>query len=269
MQTLRSTARLIAVACLLLWLAVDFLLRPARSSRDGAERVHRCCRRIMQTLGVRWNVTGETLGSGAIVCNHLSYLDILLFAAHRPFIMVAKSEVSKWPLIGWLTRQAGTVFVVRGGGPATYPAVNRAMGEAFLSGLPVLFFPEGTTTDGSCLLPFKRGLLHSVLSESAPLQVSALRYSDASACWWGDATLLPHLLHVAGMKDLRVELRFGSEVLERSDRFELASFAHEYIAQMCEELSSKQIPLAHLHEDLLDRPVESLGALDGHGCVLR
>ena len=223
----------------------------------------------MQVLGVKWSVTGETPDGGAVVSNHLSYLDILLYAAHRPFVMVAKSEVSEWPLIGWLTRQAGTVYVVRGGGPATYPAVNQAMGEAFLSGLPVLFFPEGTTTDGSCLLPFKRGLLHSVLNESALLHVSALRYSDASACWWGDATLLPHLLHVAGMKDLRAELRFGPEVQERSDRFELAASARGHIAQMREELSSQQIPLAHLHEDLLDRPVESLGALDGHGCVLR
>ena len=269
MKTLQSMARVVAVVCLLLWLAVDFLLRPARSSQDGAERVHRCCRRIMQVLGVKWNVTGETPHRGAVVCNHLSYLDILLFAAHHPFVMVAKSEVSGWPLIGWLTRQAGTVFVVRGGGPATYPAVNQAMAEAFCSGLPVLFFPEGTTTDGSCLLPFKRGLLHSVLGEGAPLHVSALCYSNASACWWGDATLLPHLLHVAGMKDLSVQLRFGPEVQERSDRFELAAFARERIAQMYEELSPQQLALTQLHEDLLDGPVESLSAFDGHGCVLR
>lgn len=223
----------------------------------------------MQALGVRWSASGATPHHGALVCNHLSYLDILLFAAHRPFIMVAKSEVSEWPLIGWLTKQAGTVFVVRGGGPATYPAVNQAMAEAFRTGLPVLFFPEGTTTDGSCLLPFRRGLLHSVLKESAPLHVSALCYSDASACWWGDATLLPHLLHVAGMKDLNVQLRFGPEIHERSDRFELAASAREHIAQMYEELSPQQFSLAQVHEDLLDGPVESLGALDGHGCVLR
>ncbi len=57
--------------------------------------------------------------------------------------MVAKKEVQGWPLLGWLAAQAGTVYVERGGGPATYPDVNRAMAEAYRSGLPVLFFPEG------------------------------------------------------------------------------------------------------------------------------
>jgi len=266
---LRSLARVFSVALLLLWLAVDFLLRPVRTRRQGAERIHLCCRRILRALGVSWNASGETPKSGAVVCNHLSYLDILVFAAHRPFIMVAKSEVSEWPLIGWLTRQAGTVFVVRGGGPTTYPAVNQAMAEAFRSGLPVLFFPEGTTTDGSSVLPFKRGLLHSVLNEAAPLHVSTLEYSNAAACWWGDDLLLPHILQVASRNDLHAELHFGSAVLGREDRFELAAAAREEIIQLRERSTTQQIALAHLHEDLLHGPVEGLGAFDGHGCVLR
>jgi 1-acyl-sn-glycerol-3-phosphate acyltransferase len=211
---------------------------------------------------------------GAVVANHLSYLDILLFAAAQPFVMVAKSEVASWPLIGWLTRQAGTVFVVRGGRPSTYAAVNRAMAEAFRSGVPVLFFPEGTTTDGSCVLPFRRGLLHSVLADEIPLQVAALHYSDVSACWWGDALLAPHLFRVAGMRSLHAQISFGEVVADRRDRFELADSARNKITQMTSGLTGKllaaqQTQRVHPFEDLLDRPVEGVGAFDGHGCVLR
>jgi 1-acyl-sn-glycerol-3-phosphate acyltransferase len=68
---------------------------------------------------------------GAVVSNHLSYLDILLYSSTRPFVMVAKTEVRGWPLLGWLTAQAGTVYVERGGGPKTYAGVNAAMEEAY------------------------------------------------------------------------------------------------------------------------------------------
>ncbi|MDE1175495.1 MAG: lysophospholipid acyltransferase family protein [Edaphobacter sp.] len=269
MRLLRSIWRLVCVFLMMAWLAVDLRLRPARDTVDGATRMHRCCRRIVRVLGVRWTTTGEMPMSGAVVSNHLSYLDILLFSAARPFVMVAKSEVATWPLIGWLTKQAGTVYVVRGGGPSTYPAVNRAMAEAFRSGLPVLFFPEGTTTDGAGVLPFRRGLMHSVLREDAALYTAALRYTDERACWWGDATLLPHLIQMAGRNDLRAEIRFGDAAAERRDRFELAASARESVAALYRGLSAQHTELAHPLEHLLDRPVEGVGTFDGHGCVLR
>ena len=80
------------------------------------------------------------------------------------------------------------MYVERGGGPATYPAVNAAMAEAYASGLPVLFFPEGTTTDGAYpdggVMPFRRGLFHSVLNDGVALRVAGLRYSlDGGECW--------------------------------------------------------------------------------------
>ena len=169
---------------------------------------------------------------GALVSNHLSYMDILLYSAVRPFVMVAKSEVRGWPLFGWLTSRAGTVYVTRGGAPSTYPAVNAAMAEAYRSGLPVLFFPEGTTTDGSCVLPFRRGLFHSVLNEGVPLRVAALRYSTVDVCWWGDVLLAPHLWMLLGLKGVRAEICFGGEVRERGDRFVLSEGARGAVAEL-------------------------------------
>jgi lyso-ornithine lipid O-acyltransferase len=191
-------------------------------------------------LGIESSVAGGLPLGGAVVCNHLSYMDVLVLSAAQPFVMVAKSEVRSWPLFGWLTAQAGTVYVRRGGGPATYPAVNAAMAEAYRSGLPVLFFPEGTTTDGGEVLAFRRGLFHSVLNEGVALRTAALRYSleDSEAsvaedvCWWGEMELMPHLLRFVGLRGVRVEVRFGDEVLARRDRFELSQAARARVVEM-------------------------------------
>ena len=246
------------LVALLLALAVDCLVRPPRDTVEGAERIHRYCRRIVRALGVRWSVEGDLPADGAVVSNHLSYLDILLYGAVQPFVMVAKSEVRGWPLIGWLTARAGTVLVVRGGGPSTYPGVNRAMAEAYRSGLPVLFYPEGTTTDGSEVLPFRRGLFHSVLNEGVALRTAAVAYSIGDnaggatvaddVCWWGDALLAPHLFRLAGIEEVRATLRFGSEVTDRRDRFILSEQARTRVQAMYAELCIAQASVVEAQE---------------------
>jgi lyso-ornithine lipid O-acyltransferase len=219
--------------------AVDCWIRRPKVGAEGAVWIHGWCRRIVRALGIDCNVSGALPESGAVVCNHLSYLDILLFSSVRPFVMVAKTEVRGWPLLGWLTARAGTVYVRRGGGPATYRGVNAAMAEAYASGLPVLFFPEGTTTDGAFpeggVMPFRRGLFHSVLNDGVALRVAGLRYSlteenvgasvGKDICWWGEMEFLPHLFRLLGLRGVRAEIRFGDEVMERADRFVLSETA--------------------------------------------
>jgi lyso-ornithine lipid O-acyltransferase len=247
----RSSVRGVWLVVLLLAVAVDFVFRRPRAGYEGAVRVHGWCRRIVRAMGVECAVEGGLPAYGAVVSNHLSYLDVLLFASLRPFVMVAKSEVRRWPLIGWLTARAGTVYVVRGGGPATYPGVNAAMAAAYRSGLPVLFFPEGTTTDGTDVLPFRRGLFHSVLNEGVPLQMAGLRYSIVGdnggatvaqdVCWWGDALLAPHIFRLLGMRSVRAEVRFGGEVKERADRFVLSETARARVMEMVESGSEADV----------------------------
>jgi 1-acyl-sn-glycerol-3-phosphate acyltransferase len=241
----RALWRLFKLVTLVLALAVDCLVRPPRSTVDGAERLHRFCRRVVRSLGVSWRVQGDLPVDGAVVSNHMSYLDILLYSAVQPFVMVAKSEVRRWPLIGWLTSRAGTVYVVRGGGPSTYPGVNRAMAEAYRSGLPVLFFPEGTTTDGLQIFPFRRGLFHSVLNEGIALRTAAIGYSIEGSdgatvaqdiCWWGDDLLAPHLWRLMGFEGVRAAVQFGGVVRDRRDRFVLSEQAREQVLEMYEGL---------------------------------
>jgi lyso-ornithine lipid O-acyltransferase len=241
---LRSVWRSILFLLLVVAAVVDWWVRRPEVGAEGAVWIHGWSRRIVKCLGFRCDVEGQIPAGGAVVSNHLSYLDILMYSSVRPFVMVAKTEVRGWPLFGWITSRAGTVYVERGGGPKTYPRVNAAMAEAYRSGLPVLFFPEGTTTDGAEVVPFRRGLFHSVLSEGIVLRTAALRYELESCwaneganvgqdvCWWGEMGFVSHIVRLLGLTGLSVKVRFGDEVSERADRFVLSETAREHVVAM-------------------------------------
>jgi lyso-ornithine lipid O-acyltransferase len=253
LRLLRSVWRSLLFATLLIAAVVDYRIRRPKWGAEGAVWIHGWCRRIVRVLGFRCEVEGRIPDGGAVVSNHLSYLDILLYSSVQPFVMAAKTEVRGWPLLGWLTAQAGTVYVQRGGGPTTYPAVNAAMAEAYRSGLPVLFFPEGTTTDGAGVLPFRRGLFHSVLDNGVPLRTAVLHYTLDSypvngeatvgedVCWWGEMGFASHMFGLLGLRGLKAQIRFGDEVAERWDRFVLSETAQARVAEMYEELGEVEL----------------------------
>ena len=244
--TLRAVRRSLLFLILVGAAVVDWWVRRPEVGAEGAVWIHGWSRRIVKVLGFRCEVEGRLPVDGAVVSNHLSYLDILMYSSVRPFVMVAKTEVRGWPLFGWITSRAGTVYVERGGGPKTYPRVNTEMAEACRSGLPVLFFPEGTTTDGAEVLPFRRGLFHSVLNNGVALRAAALRYELESCwvnegatvredvCWWGEMGFVPHIFRALGLRGLSVTVRFGEEVKERTDRFVLSETAQERVVEMYE-----------------------------------
>ncbi len=254
---------------LLVAATVDGRMRRPRVGAEGAVWIHGWCRRIVGALGIECSVSGRWPSSGAVVSNHLSYLDILLYSAVRPFVMVSKREVRGWPLLGWLTAQAGTVYVERGGGPGRHAEVNGWMAEAYATGLPVLFFPEGTTTDGSAVLPFRRGLFHSVLNGGIPLRTAALRFGlegtgsvANDVCYWGEMEFAPHLFTFLGLEGVRAEIAFGDEVVERQDRFVLAEAARAGVTELYSELA-----LGAAHAPVMVDPVrdEAAGLVMGSG----
>jgi 1-acyl-sn-glycerol-3-phosphate acyltransferase len=272
----RSIAGAVCFVVLLLAATVDGRLRHAlgllHDGPEGAVWIHRWCRRIICCLGIRTTVQGKLPGQSAasdrgyeaVVCNHLSYVDILLMSATRPFVMVAKTEVRSWPLLGWLTAQAGTVYVDRGGKPETYAAVNAAMAKAYRSGLPVLFFPEGTTTDGTDVLPFRRGLFHSVLRDAVRVRPAAIHYqldpgaSEATVsehvCWWGDAAFVPHLFRFLSLRGVRATVRFG-EAVKGPDRFILSQNAQLAVSAIYQEMLVASSPGAATSVSSADRHV--------------
>jgi 1-acyl-sn-glycerol-3-phosphate acyltransferase len=253
LRLVRAVWRSFLFLALLVATVVDHRIRRPKWGGEGAVWIHGWCRRIVRVLGFRCEVEGRFPRGGAVVSNHLSYLDILLYSSVQPFVMVAKTEVRGWPLLGWLTAQAGTVYVQRGGGPKTYGRVNAAMAEAYRSGLPVLFFSEGTTTDGEGVLPFRRGLFHSVLDNGVSLRTAALRYTlescpvnqDATVgenvCWWGEMGFTSHMFGLVGLRGLRAQIRFGDEVVERTDRFVLSETAQARVAEMYDDLRELEL----------------------------
>ena len=224
---------------------------PAPKERSGSTG---WCRRFLRAAGVEYSVEGVPPSSGAVVSNHMSYLDVMVYSAIRPFVMVAKREVRSWPLLGWLTAQAGTVYVDRsediepGATRQTHAEVNAKMAEAYGSGLPVLFFPEGTTTDGSGVLPFRRGLFHSILNRGVTLRVAAIRLAlgegngtatvGEDVCFVGDALFAPHLFRLLGLRGITARVVFGDEVVSRDDRFSLSRGAREEVVALYEGMEA-------------------------------
>jgi 1-acyl-sn-glycerol-3-phosphate acyltransferase len=172
----------------------------------------------MKGMGIPVTVTGEFPEHGAVVANHLSYLDVVVLASLQPCVFVAKSEIAQMPVLGWMTTNSGTVYVERGRGGSAMRASD-AMRDAMAEGLPVVFFPEGTTANGKALLKFHTGLLGQALLAGAPLTAAFLRYSlteenepgvdvSSDVCW-GDKPLIQHVFGFLGLRGVHAEVRFG------------------------------------------------------------
>ena len=160
-------------------------------------------------------------GRGAVVANHVSWLDIFALNAPQRIYFVAKSEVASWPGIGWLARATGTVFIRR---EARDAQLQKAMFEARLrAGHHLCFFPEGTNSDGIRILPFKPTLFAAFyghgLAEILSIQPVTLVYVAPPGRdprfygWWGSLSFGAHLLQVlAQIRQGRVEVIFHDPI---------------------------------------------------------
>ena len=176
------------------------------------------CRAALALMGLRTvRRAGPVRADGAIVANHVSWLDILALNAAGPLYFVAKSEVAGWPGIGWLARATGTVFVVRD--PRHAGAQRDELTARLRAGHVLCVFPEGTSTDGRRVLPFKTALFGAFfaegLHETLQVQGATLAYHAPPGTpaafygWWGEMGLAPHLLRVlAARRQGRVDVVF-------------------------------------------------------------
>ena len=216
-----SRALLRAGACLGA-LCTELLTFPAGT--DGVERqhhaafaAHRLARRVLDINGVQVTVAGRTpSGPVVLACNHLGYLDPIVLGALLPLAAIAKAELGHWPLLGRAAARLGTLFVRRGS-PQHGAVVLRQAFRRLAAGIPVLNFPEGTTTDGSGpLLPFRRGLFGIARRAGAPVVPVALRLEPEDAAWVGGAPFLPHYWRMTVRPSARAVVRFGEPVDPRA-----------------------------------------------------
>ena len=123
------------------------------------------CRLAFSILGIRHHIQGSPItGRGAVVANHTSWLDIFALNVAKRIYFVSKSEVAGWPGIGWLARATGTVFIERN--PKKAREQTEVLQARLLAGHKLLFFPEGTSTDGLQVLPFKTTLFAAFFAEN-------------------------------------------------------------------------------------------------------
>lgn len=186
--------------------------------------------------------------SGLVVANHISWLDIYVINALAPAAFVSKDDVKSWPLIGWLCAKTETIFLERGSRTAAQ-RTRETMIASLQSGAHVAVFPEGTTTDGSQLLPFHAALFQSAIDAGAPVVPLALRYVDATGrpcrapAYDGDVTLWQCLRAIARTEGLRARVAVLAPLDTHScDRRHLAAHCHRAIAAQL-EASDAPIPI--------------------------
>jgi len=159
------------------------------------------------------------------VANHTSYLDIEILGAAIPGSFVSKADIDGWPLFGWLARLQRTVFIDRK--RRSVARQRDALSARLRAGDQLILFPEGTSSDGQRLLPFKSALFAAVTeSEGAgdiavqPVSVAYLRLDGMPLgrsyrplfAWYGDMDLAPHLWTVLGLGRLGVSVTFHPAV---------------------------------------------------------
>lgn len=185
----------------------------------GARQAHvqAWARGMLGVLGIDLDVRGEPPADGPLllVSNHISWLDILVLHAARYCRFVSKSEVRHWPLIGTLATGAGTLYIERASRRDALRVVHQ-MSASLQAGDVVAVFPEGTTSDGSTVLPFHANLIQAALSADAPALPVALQFVDAasgtrslSACYIDDDTLVGSLWRVLTGPAVTAVVRFG------------------------------------------------------------
>jgi len=164
---------------------------------------------------------GGVPGNVLIVANHISWLDIFVVLALSPARFVAKADIRDWPVVGRLAANAGTLFVARRQRRHAH-AINREAASALARGDIVAIFPEGTTTDGTTILPFKGSLLQPIVDAGGHVQPVALRYRDpggapsAAPAYVGDTSFIASFWRVTAERALVAEARFADALPARA-----------------------------------------------------
>ena len=221
MNFFRAAWRTVRLAGMFVVAGTELVVKRPATREQRADWLHRFCARGLRGMGIEISVEGVFPERGAVISNHLSYLDIVVFATLHPCVFVSKEEVRRWPVVGWMTTMSGTVYVARGHSGSAMRA-RKEMQAALDAGLPVVFFPEGTTSNGSQLLKFHSGLLSQVIAGGAPVTAAYVSYSFAEdnghdvsvaedVSYWGDRNMLAHIFKFLGLRGVRAKVRFAGE----------------------------------------------------------
>ena len=186
-------------------------------------------------MGIRVEVTGSPPGAGLIASNHLSYLDILVYSAIAPCAFVAKREIRSWPAVGWIATLAGTIYVDRSRRSETH-AIQPEIQSALAARL--FLFPEGTSSDGSRVLPFHSSLFQPAVDLQVPVSAACIEYAvpdgvaATEVCYFGTMKLLPHAMNLLTKQSVTARVTFSSNSFLFADRKQAALKMQEEVERL-------------------------------------
>lgn len=247
-MTPMATGSLRASAVLAAFFGLTVPLMPVQaillrvSDRAARRFPHWYHRQVCRLLGVKLNIEGSVAKGAPIllVCNHTSWLDIPVLSALAPVSFVAKLEVGSWPFVSALARLQRSVFVDRTRRLAAGDAAN-AITMRLQQGDTIVLFPEGTSSDGNRVLPFKTSLFGAVAGATVPaaepvvVQTAAVVYTHMHGVpvtraerprigWYGDMEMTSHAWGVLKSGAITVTIKVGPPVplTDFKDRKDLA-----------------------------------------------
>lgn len=230
MKTFRIILHILLVVplCLLIFI----------STKNQQERIIRFwCKGLLSIFEISVEVTG--LESNLVnqkkylmVANHISWMDIIVIQSIKPCIFVAKSDVASWPLFGWVAQMTGTIFIKRDKISDIKKALKKM--KRRLIKRSVCIFPEGTSTNGRYLLPFKSNLFQSSIDTQKSILPICLRYEQNNSytdktAFVDDMSLLDSIIKIKQEKDIRAIVEVLQPIRPRYNRKELASYTQEII----------------------------------------
>lgn len=242
MSRLRAGWRLLRVVWhIMAGLLTIVLVFPRLSPDQRHARVQGWALEMLRHLAIKLVVKGRPPATGPMLlaANHISWLDIVVVHAARHCRFVSKDEVARWPVVSTLANAGGTLYITRESRRDAMRVVHQ-MAQCLRDGDVLGIFPEGTTGDGSTLLPFHANLLQAAISAQAPVQPVALQFADATTgqisfapCYVGDDTLWQSLWRTLCADHVQAVVHFGEpELSQGRDRRAWAADLRETIAKL-------------------------------------
>lgn len=203
--------------------------------------VQRWSRQLIAIFGIGLDVRGPRHARGAVVANHVSWIDVFVLNAVAPCRFVAKSEVRAWPAIGWLSARAGTLYIARQR-RADLVTANATIARHLADGERLALFPEGTSGAQGSLLPFHANLFQGIVASRAATLPVALVYlgadglPSAAAEYIGDTSLWQSIVSLLSHGPFTATVRFCAPIEAMTERRTLAAASHTAVAAALREL---------------------------------
>jgi 1-acyl-sn-glycerol-3-phosphate acyltransferase len=234
-KTLRALLRSVPLVLLILaGVLLAALIMPWQTEARRQSLIQGWSRLLLAIFGVKPIINGHSPEKQPLlmICNHVSWLDVFLIQSALPVRFVSKAEVRNWPIFGWLSDQTGTIFLERQSRRQT-AVIGAQMAQALKQGHSLCFFPEGTTTAGRQLLPFKSSMFQCALDTQTPVLPLLLDYrlgngeANSAIPFVGEMTFIASLWNVLSAPKSEAQLWVGATLIPESTRYELRDQAQQ------------------------------------------